>query len=712
MGKTKRIISMVITVMMMVTLIPLQVYAEETFTVDYNLTNVMINGGVSTVTSGSAISVSITADEGYELPNSITVNGVFDDYNYDKATGDIEVTNIQSNIEIIAEGVEVISEVETGKAVIKYVDENGFELLPEETHDGLVLGEHTLNAPEIEGYTADFDSETINIEEDGQIRYIIFTYTKDEIIEEPVIEEPEVDEEPVIEEPEISDSTNLNIVGISCLNDKNIVIDECDILFENTDVFKGGTFIEIPLMIDELQFKNMYEEDWDFDLEVYFEIGRTDDTVEFIVESAEPKELTLYAIYSTPKAPQIKIVYADCSDLDHKNDVDLEEFGKRNSYDNHIVLNEEYYDLAIGENIIDIPSVYNELEWTLTGHDFLDSEFNYEFIEDEQGNKKGINLIAPYLIDLTLYVGYTLPEVEEEPVVQEPKPKQEQSNGGSRPTKEVEEIIISLKNIPQEDFVARYLQHKVITEEFKKATKNNIKFEVDKTLLNELLGDDLTPRIYRWSEDKQKLIAEDTKFNVKQGTDNIYTLTSGTDRFSELEKEEYYTIIAVKQPDFKDVEIFDYYIDKANGLGIIEGKEKDGVLNFEANAEITKSEYYTMIARIFGSMPLGETKMYDLLSLKSTEEADAILQGLELETDEWAKPYIASLLEKGYVTEKDLTENGNQITMESAMRTFNKLLSEVEDIKEVELLTKNFEGENTRYKMVQTLIKELVEVGW
>lgn len=766
MGKTKRIISMAIIVMMMVTMLPLQAFAEEIFTVDYNLTNVTVNGGVSTVTSGTAINISITAEDGYELPDSITVNGVYDELNYDKGTGNIEVTNIQSNIEIVAEGTKipvsttvsytvsylevgsnkvlaepkvvtgqtvgtlvkeypveiggyepetvwiggdsipksasiVLTEeentiiflyseavAETGTVVIRYEDENGNELLSEEANVGLEIGEHTFNAPIIEGYTADFNSETVNLEYDGQIRYVVFTYTAEQIIEEPVV----------------NDFTTLNVIGISCLNENSIVIDECDILFENTETFNGGTFVDIPLMIDELQFKKMYEEDWDFDLDDYFEIGRTGDTVEFIVESSETKELTLYAVYSTPKAPQIKIVYADCSDLDYKSTEDLEEFGRRNSYDNHNVLNEEYYNLEVGENIINIPSIYNELEWTLTGHDFLDSEFNYEFVENEQGNKEGINLTAPYLIDLTLYVGYTLPEVEEEPEQEVSRP----SVGGGNSAPKVEEAPISIKNIQQEDFVSRYLLHKIISEEFKKFSKNNVEFEVDKTLLNELLGDDLIPRLYRWSVQKQKLIAESTKFTVKQGTDNIYTLT--TERNV---KDNYYILVAVQQPEFKDVKEFDYYIDKANGLGLIEGIETDGVLNFEAEKQITKSEYYTMIARIFGSMPLGETKLYDILSLKSVEEAEQVLEGLELEVADWSKPYVASLYEKGYITVEDLIENGNQITMESAMRTLNKVLSEVEGTDNL-VEDMNFEQDEfcTRYKMAEILVSELVKKGW
>jgi len=704
----KRILSIVLVVMMMVAMIPLQAFAEEVFTVDYNLTNVTTTTVQSTVTSGSAISVVIEADVGYELPDAVTVNGIYDELNYDMGTGSLEVANIQSNIEIVAEGIEVIPEetpIETGTVVVRYEDENGNELLPDDTYLDLELGEHTFNAPIIEGYTADFNSETIIIEEDGQTHYIIFTYTVDVVEEEPV-------EEPIIEEPiGNEENTKLNIIGISCLDERNIVIDECDFLFENTENFNGGTMIEIPLMQGELQFKDMYEEDWDYDLEDYFEIDRNDINAEYIVESAEPKELTLYAIYSTPKAPQIKIVYADCSDLNYKDKEDLAEFGNRNANGEHNVMKEEFYDLAVGENIMDIPFIYNELEWTLIGNIDWDSKLSYERIEDKQGNNVGIKVIVPYLVDLELFVGYTLPEVEEEPVIQEPveedRPRRENS------TPKVEEIPIFLKDIPQEDFVARYLNHKVINEEFKKSSKNNVEFEVDKTLLNELLGDDLTPRIYRWNEEKQKLIAENTRFEIKQGTDNIYTLTSGTDRLDETTKEEYYTIIGVKQPNFKDVETFDYYIDKANGLGLIEGIETDGVLNFEADKQITKSEYYTIIARLMGAVVEGETKMYNILDLKSTEEAEQILEGLELEIADWSKPYVAGLYEKGYITKEDLLENGNQITMNSAMRTLNKVLSEVEDTDDL-VEDMNFEQDEfcTRYKMAETLVDKLVEKGW
>jgi hypothetical protein len=734
MSKIDRIIAFVLLVLMMITMVPLQAYAEEIFTVDYNTNYISAVDGVIAVTSGTAINVTLEALDGYELPDNVTVNGVYDDVNYNKGTGNLKITNIQSDIEIFADAVMIIPEIETGTiivryehyngaemaseevndgiplgeytfeyknfigyvvdseiksatltvdgetiivtfiyseeglpieetgtVVVRYEDENGEELLPEEIHDEVVLGEHTYFAPEIEGYTANCNSETIIIEEDGQVRYVVFVYTADEIEEE----------------PEINDFTNLNIIGVSCLNGKNIILDECEVLFTETDTFNGGTMIELPLMVDELQFKKMYDEDWNYDVEDYFEIGRTDNTVEFIIESSETKELTIYAVYSIPKAPQLKVVLADCSDIKvdlkdlsgETNNKALEEFVNRSVNQTHNVFEELHFNLVIGENIIDIPESYNGLEWWGTGNTDWDSRFDREDIKDEQGNKKGIKVIVPYLTDLTLYVGYILPEVEEEPEVSRP-------SGGSTPKVKEQVILIS-----QEDFVARYLNHKIISKEFKKFEDSNVKFEVDRTLLNELIEEGLSPRIYRWDEAKGKLIAEATEYHVKSGNDDVYELTLATvnDR-----KENYYTIIAVQQPDFIDVEEFNYYIDKSNGLGLIEGIETDGVLNFEADKQISKSEYYTIIARMMGSVVEGETKMYDLLDLKSMEEAEQILEGLELEVADWSKPYVASLYEKGYITVEDLTENGNQITVNSAMRTLNKVLSEVEDIMEIE----------------------------
>lgn len=609
MKRIKKVVSMILIIAMA---IQLNVYAEgEEFTVTYNLTNVTANGGISTVTSGSPINASITADEGYELPDTTEVNGAFDEFTYEQNTGEIEITNMQSDIEIVADGVEIITETEIGTIVLRFLDEEGNELLPEDTLSEMGLGKYTFNAPTIEGYTADFDSETVSLTTDEEVIEVIFTYT-------------------------------------------------------------------------------MYPE----------------------------------------SQAQIRVVLADCSDIQNLEEDDaLEAFIQRSMNEEHNVLEERYFNLVIGENLIDIPFEYGNLEWQFTGS-FWDSRFDREKIEDKQGNSIGVKVNAPYLEDLDLYIGYIEPEEEiiEEPIEEPSIPDSTPSKSNSKPTTVIKEKqIISIMDIKQEDFIARYIDHKLLTDELKKSTEEKLQFEVDKTLLNELLEDGLTPRIYRWNEEKGKLIAEDTKIEIKQGTDNIYTLTSSGNPYtnSYLGKENYYTLIAVKQPSFVDMD-YNVHIDKANGLGIIEGIEKDGRIYFEADKTISKSEFYTMVARMFGAVPKGETKMYDILDLKTMEEAIEILQGLDLCIADWSKPYVASLYEKRYITEQDTNINGDKFTSSMGARLLEKLLSEVEDVNSdtARIALWNFEqGKDvlsgletdkpyTRYYVVSSLAEILGKFDW
>ena len=79
---------------------------NPTYTVTFNGTNVTSNGA-DTVTKGEDYTATLTADDGYELPETITVTGA-NGHGYDSATGEltIKAADITGDITITAEGVE------------------------------------------------------------------------------------------------------------------------------------------------------------------------------------------------------------------------------------------------------------------------------------------------------------------------------------------------------------------------------------------------------------------------------------------------------------------------------------------------------------------------------------------------------------------------------------------------------------------------------
>ena len=83
------------------------------YTVTFNGTNVSSNGA-SGVTAGNGYTAILTADEGYTLPETITVTGV-SAFDYDAESGELTIaaSAINGNITITAAGVEISTEPET-----------------------------------------------------------------------------------------------------------------------------------------------------------------------------------------------------------------------------------------------------------------------------------------------------------------------------------------------------------------------------------------------------------------------------------------------------------------------------------------------------------------------------------------------------------------------------------------------------------------------
>lgn len=90
------------------------VVEENEYTVTLNLTNVSSNTGTTyTVDEGENTSFTLAANDGYSLPDSITVSGTYDSYDYDEDTGKVTIVNIQSDITVTAAGEKIYDYIYT-----------------------------------------------------------------------------------------------------------------------------------------------------------------------------------------------------------------------------------------------------------------------------------------------------------------------------------------------------------------------------------------------------------------------------------------------------------------------------------------------------------------------------------------------------------------------------------------------------------------------
>ncbi len=260
--------------------------------------------------------------------------------------------------------------------------------------------------------------------------------------------------------------------------------------------------------------------------------------------------------------------------------------------------------------------------------------------------------------------------------------------------------IPEVDNIPLDKFIARWGGHEVLLEEPLFIAKSKAKLEIDTVQMRNLSNKGLTPRIYKWNEHKEKWIA-------------LSTRVDGNAIRSYEDIEGYVGIFAVKQPEFKDVNGTEWYAkiaDRANGLGIVEGYSlKDGNVVLRANNTITRSEFYALASRIFGSVREGDNSIYNILESNSLSEAEKILSSTNYIANDWAKPYIATLYENGLIHEikgyEDLNDN---ITRIEAMGLLTKLIKEVEAVDTVNL--DNF-SDSKEIEKYEKLIKNDIEIA-
>lgn len=114
-----RVLSIVLSIMMVFGMIPSTVFADSISVNDnnvpecnitYTLENISKGNSPNKVTSGSALSAKLVANTGYTLPNniSVTVSGsaiTSNSFTYDKTTGDINIPVVQQDVNIEAKAV-------------------------------------------------------------------------------------------------------------------------------------------------------------------------------------------------------------------------------------------------------------------------------------------------------------------------------------------------------------------------------------------------------------------------------------------------------------------------------------------------------------------------------------------------------------------------------------------------------------------------------
>jgi len=315
------------------------------------------------------------------------------------------------------------------------------------------------------------------------------------------------------------------------------------------------------------------------------------------------------------------------------------------------------------------------------------------------------------------------------------------------------EIPLKVSEIKQEDIISRHQEDKIISDKLYetynfKVDNGSYRFdrinfgvsrEFDKGITYEY-------RIFKWNEVKGKLVPIVTEVHNSSLSKNYMDVFGEKSSFDilgkipsyesdDLDSIGYYTLIAVKEPRFSDlyktvpyyygedykywtVNVNDnnvYHINKAIGLGLINGTKIGDKLHFNPDEAMSKSEFYTIISKMIGAVPDGNSKMFDLLDLKTVDEANIILNGLDYNLAKWAKPYVSALYEKGFITKEDLKDDNFTIKQ---IDVLEKLFKEAENSEKYKdafdyfEVIKNDGIQNNRNEIVKMIIDVLEKFKW
>lgn len=228
-----------------------------------------------------------------------------------------------------------------------------------------------------------------------------------------------------------------------------------------------------------------------------------------------------------------------------------------------------------------------------------------------------------------------------------------------------------LENIPLEKFVARWKGHEVLSQEpILIEEKSKAVFEIDNKQLDVLSKKGLSPRFYKWNEEKEKWVALATKIDK----DKIETYEN---------VEGYIASFGVKQPTFEDIKGTEWYakqIDRANGLAIIEGyTDERSNKRLKPHNTISRSEFYTIVARLFGAVKEGEASLY--------EEFDYINDHGGVD---WYIPYLEEFKDKGVIDAVFNREQAREnITRLEVVELLTKMIERVEDVDYINYINLN-----------------------
>ena len=224
----------------------------------------------------------------------------------------------------------------------------------------------------------------------------------------------------------------------------------------------------------------------------------------------------------------------------------------------------------------------------------------------------------------------------------------------------------------------------------------------------------LKVRFIRWNEDKGRWVPVATKIDYEKGIIQTTKAVSG-----------YVSMIFTPEPEFKDVKGNEWYDELLNisvGLGFINGIPTANGVEFQGDKALTKAEFYTIVAKMFGA---DDSSLYSVLPYTSG-----------LDNSNWYSVYQDLLITNGFINKvEDKAAMSSAITRLEAMVLLTKLakvadnaetvkatkFSDAKDLGDIEILSSitgytdgTLKPNNglTRAEILSLIVKALESMGW
>lgn len=214
-----------------------------------------------------------------------------------------------------------------------------------------------------------------------------------------------------------------------------------------------------------------------------------------------------------------------------------------------------------------------------------------------------------------------------------------------------------------------------------------------------------TYRYYQYNDSKNKWVALPTIKN--QETTSIKVSPTNL-RSGEI------VLIQTAEPVYNDINELSLSdqlaMDLMNGLGLYNGYSNDRDREVKPHAELTANEFYTVVARLLGSMPKAEGRLYDIAEYKTgidVELYNFYYAATGKRIDRWVSPYMSELVRLGIVSKTTiLKQQLTQKDMENILMKAIKLTSDADHISKIDLLG------TTRLDLAKTLSLVLADMDW